>query len=795
MRRSKVIALLLGITFLLLSPAIANAEEYGMFFPDTGPDGIGYQADITPFNNGDSAEMINFTCVLPNGQPLGDREQELLGDIMRTGAKIYANQLDLGDFRDSKISSTTGEDESLFEDVAERVPGVNVGAGAVDLINGSETGPDLPHGYDLEGWKEDFDNDEKYQNLGYDSGVDGMQTYIRQIKTVLIKGEWARSDDTKVRHPDSSHEPTWVAPGSGLVFDTGDDEKMMLSKKDQALLAKMLNEDATTPVGIIKIGKGGIPAGCPFKPFASPDNIDLKDLVSNFGDTFALLIPNLLLKIVDGVYSKVQPVAFKFTFWTPHSERGDLLWDISETCNPGNQDDISTTGVAPNTSSIKTSCEKGVPLGYNKKNLHLEKQAQDNGWFLKVAAFLKWLVSGTYFLLIFVAAGLYMIRGDAVQNLNLMKLIPRLLLSIVLTLMTPFLMGAVITMANTLVMAIFGQDDAAAVGTVNLVFGQSGIVIGGSEFFQRFAQAIIGGFASFCMVMLIITAVMRQVVLVALVVTAPLAVFCLINPAWKNNFMKWLKAFLAVCFIPLIMALLLKVSMLVNPLIIAPSNAYGTATGLLGLILLCGTLYAMVKLAKSAKDFAMGQSDTATGAASGAASGIASVTQGTRLEGVGARAAGRLGASASSAQTAAAGGAMGGMIGGAVPSAMGGSKPSLPPGTHEATQRRKDEKKRKRQLKKGRVTTDEKTFNKDRIAMDAIVARGGDPRQELGYVPVEKGGRFYRDYGNSNSGKGKSNTNETKRKSWVRSKVSSWKTRNAPTPGQPSASSPSPPPG
>jgi hypothetical protein len=666
-RKTLAVLTLIAILLGLASPALAR--NYGDFSPTDAT----YQADWRPFNDGRFAEVTNFSCVMSDGKYLGTGRQKVLGDILEIGGKIYGGKLEKGDFRGGEIDFspiTNGDSReedpygsNLAEDGAGGVldtvapgpisDGLQSAAGYFGIGNGTISAAQ-------EEFLKDFEEQEKYKNLGYETGKEGLQDYLSDIKSALSKGTWSTSKDTAVRGPGFLGAEEWTPDSRVLLFDAGPDsaEDRDLPRKDQRVMARIINSSAYAPIDSFKLGgRDGLPPGCPIEPFDPGDNIGLDDIVSDFDGSFTALLFTPINKLVQGAYSWVSPLAMKYSFWTAHTERGDIIWSVPDSCDP---DSKGNPGVVR--SSAQDGCKGGQELGYSEKNLDVDNQGEGAGIFIKLAEFIKWLLSGTYMLIIFAAAALFIVRGSTNNNFNLLKLLPRLLLSMVLTLLIPYLMGMTITFSNSLVQTFFGSGDGELIAQINLILSQSGVVIGGGEFFQRLVNTIVGGFSTWYMLLLFIIALARQIALIVLVVIAPIAAFSLISESWRPFFTKWLKAFLAVAFIPVLLALILKLGVMINPLYgDSAADAYGTMAGTLGVILMVVILFAMTKVARAAKDFAIGQSSMATGAMSGVGSGLAAagaMTGNQRLAGLGNRMGQRVQDSASRASSQAASGSL-----------------------------------------------------------------------------------------------------------------------------------------
>jgi len=565
-------------------PAPAKAADYGPWYPNPNSSGqqagqLAYQADIQPFNSNNISEITNFGCVLPNGVPLNSNRQGWIADIIRSATMVYTGTLSADEF-DSQVGSD-----------------------------------DLP------------------SNLGFPSGYQGMDQWLQDMHKMLTAGGPGKSGGTAYWVPDSniqvgapgahsssgivgqnSHDvvDSFSSPDGKVWFSYDDANNDSVGQKSRQLIAQVLNLDARTPLQLTS----NLPQGCTIQALAPPEGVSFGDLFSNFGDTVTNLIFYIPSSIASDAYEFIAPYAFKYTFWTPHTERGDTMFNTPDSCVP--QSSGGTATPAQISDYCQSNGSRNVPLGFSKKNTQLKNQGS---MYLNIAKLLQWLVSGVYFLVLFTAAVLYMFRGNRSTTMNVMHLIPRLLLSIILTMCSGFLIGALISFSNFLVQTMFQANGVKTVGAVNTFLLQAGTITGGGEFTQRLVQLVVGAATIWFFFLFIIGAVIRQLGLLVIVIIAPLAFFCLINDAWRPNFMKWMRALLVVCFTPAIMALVFKIGMSVNPLLTDPAGSYGTLTGGLGLILMLLTLWAMTRVLKLAKNFIIGSSGTATGMIQGAGAG------------------------------------------------------------------------------------------------------------------------------------------------------------------------------
>jgi hypothetical protein len=575
----------------LFAPSQAHAVSYGPWFPKpgSGSSGINYQADVKPFNDTNISEITSFACVMPNGNPIGDEydDEKLLANINLYASKVYSGQLEAGDFANNKYDG------------------------------------EIP------------------DNLGFSTGKYGMQEWLRMMQTAL-KEEYvfyplnenmnivntSGGDGqplTYFQNPGNQFGFSWPTEGNGYTIsgslnniDVDLDRKDYVNrqdfKKSRYRLAFLLNPQARTPLNL----NDKMPEGCLITPISPLGGVNIGDLFSgDIGDQALNILLYIPGKLVEESYGLIAPLAFKYTFWTPHSERGDLIWNTPDVCDYVMKSFIR----APNAAERKDIrqgtqyCSNGTPLGFSKIKTDTRNQ---NSLYLNIARFVQWLVSGFYFLILFTAATLFIFRGNRSNSMNVLHMLPRLVLAVVLTLFSGFIIGAVISFSNLLVQMFFQSNDVSTVGAVNTALQQAGPIVGGGEFLERLVNIVASGIALFCFVLFLATVIVRQIGLIILVIIAPLAFLCLINPSWEANFWKWIRALLAIAVVPALSAMILKISMSINPLIIDPEGSYGGVQGILGIIILLATLYAMTKIMKSGREFIMGQSGTASGMMSGA---------------------------------------------------------------------------------------------------------------------------------------------------------------------------------
>jgi hypothetical protein len=284
---------------------------------------------------------------------------------------------------------------------------------------------------------------------------------------------------------------------------------------------------------------------------------------------------------------------------------------------------------------------------------------------------------------LFAAALLHMTRGDKRTQLSVLTLVPKLMISVLLTIFAPTIMGGLIDFSNTFVSSIFTLDSARSVGRITDILAQSNTYLtGAGTLVTQLVQVIVGLFTDFFFAFFILGSLIRQLVLMALVMLAPLACFCILVPRWQPQFTRYVRVLLACIFLPAVMAFILKLGISLNPIVSAAANnsSVDGITGLIGLFMVMITLWLMAKAMKLTAAIATGNSaftNSLTGRTMGKLGAAASMAgaagvfgMGTASRALGAGAA--LGAASEgigaslipSGKSLAGGGSGGGLLGG-----------------------------------------------------------------------------------------------------------------------------------
>jgi hypothetical protein len=625
------LSLLLPVFFAPLAHAV---EKYGPI----GSPGLAWRDDIVLNGNEGRQkpypEMVSISCADPKtGKSLTGAQK----DTIRTLAE-YSLQIYLGNFKaeDRFGKINLGDSSDAFKEKTNYgiKPGEN---GFNDFLRGEKKllrSFITPNKTEIN--KEDWAA-RKYWGLTLNevrkkaSSLDARDKFDllkRMVKSDECKGKAcsksAWSAFSKRSLTDNRKEATdhgagyiWAKKGgkTAWVDNDGDssdawsdvgayNDTWKMTKQEGASVAGMINANAKFPTAAFS----GVPAGCPLPDWNTSEKLGLGDFFGDISGGFARLILAIPSMIIDAVYGIVYPQAWKYAFYTPHTERGDTIFNMETTCS----------------GKASKSCSGFTELGFNKDRLN--GSGDKKPLFLKLTSMVQWLLSGTYFLILFASAVLFIFRGKRGQTLQLMKIGPRIALVLMFTFAAPFLMGAVISISNLLVMSILG-------------FGQSGGA-GGSLAQANITASLIGAFfaedsnglvypiikfatglaATIASVMVLASVYIRQLLLIILVITAPIAIFCLIVDSWRPQFKRWIRTFMVVSFFPVILGIILKIGMLINPVFsLSGSDASNFSQGdaITSFVILIIMFWAMARAVKMAQGMIGNPGSGAMGMAGG----------------------------------------------------------------------------------------------------------------------------------------------------------------------------------
>jgi len=515
----------------LSESASATETNYGSWDPSGSTANIYTDTDAV-FNDSGVSEQTSFVCITPSGQTISAAEGQILGRIFLAGTDVYN-----GDF--SFADSAAGERA-----------------------------------------------DQPPENGGYPNGESGLNRFLDKERELLRAGNWIDYDSRTLEKRTSASNSYQVRPGWSVVLQT---DSSGVGRTQGNEIAELIPNDIGNPLELTS----ELPPACALSPL-DPDSPDFGNLFSNSGDYFTDMLLYTPARLAAGLFNVLQPHAFKYAFFTPHSERGDLFWDLPATCSPSGNGGLSSAEAG--------ACSGGEALGFSEKSL---SAGSADAWFLRVAASLQWLISGFYFMILFAAAIVFMFRGNRSSNLRLLDLLPRLILATVLTMSAGYLIGMLVSFSNVAVQTIFEFNDINSIAAINTFLLQSGNIVGGPEIIQNLTQIVVGILTSLFFLAIILVTLLRQMLFVGLLVLAPLAAFSLLVERWRGNAILYMRVLLTVIFLPVVFAFILAIGMGINPLVRDPLAAYGDIQGIIGIGLMLLSFFLIYRSVIVAKEFVL----------------------------------------------------------------------------------------------------------------------------------------------------------------------------------------------
>lgn len=306
------------------------------------------------------------------------------------------------------------------------------------------------------------------------------------------------------------------------------------------------------------------------------------------------------------IYNLISGLALGFTLTTPHSERGDTLFDsyglyaktakksqnanevlsYTQQCRKKGNSSSGRASAASGCRAIfigqkiicreKSSQNNTNQLGFDCNNaLNAKKNQEKNAWIL-VANSLRSLLSGVYGMIVIAVALMYMFRRNAQSQMNVKTVLPRVFGAVLISVSAPFLIGALITMSNWTVQGLlaYQPDDIQAQLTQSILgLGRSDGGLDGAiaSFFGALAVPVVIIFTTFFMLMLLFLAVGKQIALIGLIVMTPVACLGFVLPKWRGMFGYWARGIAAVCAIGPAQALILLLGLQMSSVFWSPS--------------------------------------------------------------------------------------------------------------------------------------------------------------------------------------------------------------------------------
>jgi hypothetical protein len=565
-----------------------NIQDLGPWYSKSATDANAtvnvYRPELDPYSQTKNPESLNFACIYPQnfmgtsayeGRPIDKQTLAMYSDLVSVAREVYIQPDE--DHYQGIFSWDAGNDKVKFRD-GEVINGVQIdGLNAypqdqkqiTGKINSPEisqswaTNPELAMKAFLTFWhnaltKLPADSNGDYKNFDALQKVDASNS----TSTPFTVGDTfsAQAEQDALKNAVATNVTTQEQSGklvANLIpfFDAG-------ATKDSGITGAPVGEATTNPQLLTSL----VPFSCNLSITVNLVNNSggITGIVKHTGDFITNMFFDMFDKTVGSLYGVVSPLAFKWAFWTPHTERGDTIFDANFDCTKNSKD----------TNWCNTA--KGTSNGFSVSNRNpVNQKVSKAPIWVRYSIIAQWLVSGLYFIILFGGAVIYMFRGHKLTAYNVIHMLPRLLLSVMLTAFSSYLIGMLITISNDLVVSLF-QNQAATNSIRSLNdLASSTSALTGASLVGRVVGAIVTVFALWFLTWILLLSLARQLLLAVLVMLAPIALFCLIVPRWQHRFKQFFRLILAVLLVPPIIALILRVGVAINPSINSSSTYQG----------------------------------------------------------------------------------------------------------------------------------------------------------------------------------------------------------------------------
>jgi len=303
-------------------------------------------------------------------------------------------------------------------------------------------------------------------------------------------------------------------------------------------------------------------------------------------------------------YSLISYPAFGLLLSTPHSERGDTIFNsfsyqaangatghskLRALVGSSGQTNSAVSNQKICNTSAKKYTKTDAELGFACQNLNQGNQ-NSNTW-IGIANGLRSTLSAIYGIIVISVALIYLFRRNAQSQYNLKVVMPRLFFAVLLSVTAPYLIGAVISISNFILQSILSVQQGslpaelhrAVVGLMNMQWGSSAVNFGGigEAMISIMVPMFVLSFFSMCLCYFIFIAIAKQIALAALIIMTPVACLSFVfRDSGKNILALWAKGIVAISAIPVAVASVLVLGIQVSNVFWNPDTAGGGMTGL-----------------------------------------------------------------------------------------------------------------------------------------------------------------------------------------------------------------------
>ena len=599
---------LLGVLVLLMPQGAqaSKADDPGSYGGWGSPTSRGVGGvSIAPFNE-KQPEISSLACVV-RGKALTEKQIDVMSELAKMTYLISEGKLTEEIWGGTKQDESETDDEDRIREPWYPKSGAN------------------------------FDDPWSAPNHGFPEGAAGARAFLR------IEKKWLEKPVTQIGkdggnpvHDNLTGDPTLSAwsdyrnrefQSEESAEDTGAGDKIWvymdknkartqdnwkeaqekgfpLTITEAKQIAAYINVNTTSGLSSFKTGKNGLPDGCITATFDNNLDVSFGQLFDDPGEFFVGLTVGSALDIVGGLYESMSQDAWSGLMHTAHTERGDMIWDIDDKClSQENRDFVASRDPSGDrvvtTTAYGDTCQNNTPLGFSKKNTKIDPK--DRPFYLDLAALIAWLITGTYFVILFASAVVFIYRGNRSQSMNLMRVAPKLLLSIMLAIAATFLIGAAISVSNWVTMAILDMTTqrGSPVTIMNIMLSTTGQTLDLPTLPSAVMTLFVATITLVASFVFLFGVVIKQLMLIVLIVLAPIAIFCLVVDSWRPQFMRWLKSFGILLMIPIGIALIMQLGVLLNPVM------SGGVSQFLSVFMLIGTVVAMAWIMKTGLSIAI----------------------------------------------------------------------------------------------------------------------------------------------------------------------------------------------
>ena len=358
-------------------------------------------------------------------------------------------------------------------------------------------------------------------------------------------------------------------------------------------------------------------------------------------------------------FQLLAPFAFGLALSTPHSERGDMLYNaFAVQASSGAISDTPPTAFTPRGKSaaggepkvtvsenfgdlaVQKTCDNtggDADLGFKCENLNPERQTSE---WIGIANALRSALSAVYGIIVIAVALLYLFRRNAQSQYHIKTILPRVFLAVILTMAAPYVIGMLITFSNWTVQALFQSFEGsvpnqlmAALASLT-VTNYADAALPGGVFAAMAVPTLMLLWIDFILMYLLAVAVGKQLLLIALIVMTPIACLAFVfRDHGKNLFSLWVKGLLAVTGLPIVMATILAGGLMLMRAFWDPENPVLAAEVSFSLVdiskryisalILAATLFMLMKSVGSVRAWVTGKRAGMAGKMAGTATKLA----------------------------------------------------------------------------------------------------------------------------------------------------------------------------